>query len=181
MATTPAIDYELFESSTTFFDKGPSITASGLESQAIDAVIASLSSSSFYQLRNDFDRFGKKITLLMGGLESQDRGRFTTPTVSAARYALQVLVVLRQRLLLPEKVGPSAENGVFIGFSIGGHRFAAVECLNDGANYAMLYDDQNYCETLMIGEEKDQVSVDDAVETIASYLREQIGPAERRR
>jgi hypothetical protein len=180
MATIPAIDYEIFRSSTKFFDEGSS-TASGLESQAVDAFIASVSSSSFYQLRNEFDRFGKKITLLIGGLEQQDQGRLATPTVAAARHALQALVVLRQRLLLPEKVGPSAEKGIFIGFSSNSHRFAAVECLNDGANYAMLYDDQNYCETLMIGEGKDQVSIDDAVETIASYLREQIGPAERRR
>jgi hypothetical protein len=96
------------------------------------------------------------------------------PSSDAIHKGILLHSMLREVLLVPEQILPSAEGGVSIDLAGSNDRRALIETLNTGDRYILLYDSLSYCETIMLTEDRRQV--EDAMQAMASYLRK--GPEE---
>jgi hypothetical protein len=152
-----------------------------LSEPALRAFLSSVIESNFYRSHNAFDMVLKKLWTLTDLPKNWSSDESEVPSISAINRAEAILHALRELLFLPYEVGPSSENGTFFGFKGRESRRAAIECLNDGTAYAVLYDKQEYCRTLMI--DSDDRNLDGVLSSVINYIREntQFGPAELRR
>lgn len=99
------------------------------------------------------------------------------PSSDAINKGISLHSMLREVLLVPEQILPSAEGGVAIELAGSDGRRALIEALNTGDRYILLYDSVSYCETIMLTEDRRQI--EDAMQAMASYLRK--GPEEASR
>jgi hypothetical protein len=154
-------------------------SALGISEDAFGAFFSSIIESNFYRSQNAFDIARRSLWRLTNVPANWNLGDSDVPDVAAISRAEAVLRTLKDKLLLPHEIGPSAESGTFFGFRGTDTKRAAIECLNDGEAYAILYDDRDFCRTLMI--HGDNGNLEDVVNSVANYIREQtIAAGERR-
>jgi len=92
------------------------------------------------------------------------------PTEVAVANAGAILQELQARSLEPENVHPSADGGVAFSFVSDTISRAAIECLNTGESYVLLYDLNGSSETLEWppAAKRDQLAI---IECVSAHLR----------
>jgi hypothetical protein len=92
------------------------------------------------------------------------------PTSTSVARAKQILWALRTRALEPERVLPSADGGVSFTFVSDTVSRAAIESLNDGEIYVLLYDLRGNSQTID-WPTSDRNAQLDLIERVAAHLR----------
>jgi hypothetical protein len=116
------------QSSTTFFRREE------------ERAYRSRRSSQFHTNRIYVSAWIESIDDLLGLHENWNSYGAPPPEVNAVRGAKEILSAIAGCAIVPDNVRASAEGGVAIIFSGVGKNRAIVESLNNGEQYALLYD-----------------------------------------
>jgi hypothetical protein len=108
--------------------------------QPASADKSNFESSRFYEDNNIFNKFQARITALSLIKDNWNSHGSEAPSEKSINDAYKVLSSLRNHLLLPERVLPSAEGGVSFTFVSDKPCRGAIEVLNTGESYLLLYD-----------------------------------------
>jgi hypothetical protein len=94
----------------------------------------------------------------------------TPPTAVAIENARVILQRLRDKLLEPDSVNPSADGGIAFTFVSLTISRAEIECLNDGESYVLLYDLKGNSNTVdwPTANQRDQLAT---IECLSAHLR----------
>jgi len=98
------------------------------------------SNSRYLKSQNVFDAFDSEIERLRYTQANWNSYGSPAPSDIAIENARPILQALRTKLLQPERVLPSADGGVAFTFVSDTISRAAIEALNDGQSYVLLYD-----------------------------------------
>jgi hypothetical protein len=104
--------------------------------------------SRYRATQNVFELLGDTIENLVNTPDNWNSYGSPPPSRTAVQNAQPILKALRAKLLEPERVLPSAEGGVAFTFVSDTISRAAIESLNDGGAFVLLYDLKGNAETI---------------------------------
>jgi hypothetical protein len=104
--------------------------------------------SRYLSRQNVFERLELAVQSLVNVSGDWNSYGSPAPTVESVECAMPILRALRTKLLEPDRVLPSADGGVAFTFLSDTINRAAIEALNSGESYVLLYDLRGNSETI---------------------------------
>lgn len=145
---------------TTFIDSMTERPSASLPKTAIERMFEktsrSFEGSYFLASQNVFDKIQRNVEVLSQLPTNWNSYGAPAPEPSSIQRAKPILKALRTKLLEPDRVFASADGGVSLVFVSRTESRAAIESLNSGERFILLYDLSGNSKTIDWPEDDDQ-------------------------
>jgi hypothetical protein len=135
-----------------------------------EQTMRSVENSRYLSSQSGFHLFAERLEQISETPENWNSYGSPAPNSLAIANAKPILGALRTKLLLPERILPSAEGGVAFTFVSETPSRAVIESLNDGERYVLLYDLQGNSKTIEWSTDETEHGLN-LVEEIRVHLR----------